>query len=47
MYSSEITQASNFVKGVDTAFLVILGISFFFLIAITCYDVGFHLQIQP
>lgn len=35
MYSSEITQASNFVKGVDTAFLVILGISFFFLIAIT------------
>lgn len=35
MYSSEITQASNFVKGVDTAFLVILSISFFFLIAIT------------
>ncbi len=35
MYSSEITQASNFVKGVDTAFLVILGISFFFLVAIT------------
>lgn len=35
MYSSEITQASNFVKGVDTAFLVILGISFFFLISIT------------
>ncbi len=35
MYSSEITQASNFVKGVDTAFLVILGISFFFLIGIT------------
>jgi cytochrome c oxidase subunit II len=35
MYSSEITQASNFVKGVDTAFLVILAISFFFLIAIT------------
>lgn len=35
MYSSEITQASNFVKGVDTAFLVILGISFFFLIFLT------------
>jgi cytochrome c oxidase subunit II len=35
MYSSEITQASNFVKGVDTAFLVILSISFFFLIAVT------------
>ncbi len=35
MYSSEITQASNFVKGVDTAFYVILGISFFFLIALT------------
>ncbi len=35
MYSSEITQASNFVKGVDTAFLVILSISFFFLISIT------------
>jgi cytochrome c oxidase subunit II len=35
MYSSEITQASNFVKGVDTAFLVILGIAFFFLISLT------------
>jgi cytochrome c oxidase subunit II len=35
MYSSEITQASNFVKGVDTTFLVILGISFFFLIFLT------------
>jgi cytochrome c oxidase subunit II len=35
MYSSEITQASNFVKGVDTAFLVILSISFFFLVAVT------------
>jgi cytochrome c oxidase subunit 2 len=35
MYSSEITQASNFVEGVDSAFLVILGISFFFLIALT------------
>lgn len=35
MYSSEITQASNFVKGVDTTFMVILGISFFFLIFLT------------
>lgn len=35
MYSSEITQASNFVKGVDTTFLIILGISFFFLIFLT------------
>lgn len=35
MYSSEITQASNFVKGVDLTFLVILGISFFFLIFLT------------
>lgn len=35
MYSSEVTYASNFVKGVDTAFLVILGISFVFLIGLT------------
>ncbi len=35
MYSSEVTQASNFVQGVDTAFLIILGISFFFLIGLT------------
>jgi cytochrome c oxidase subunit 2 len=35
MYSSEITQASNFVEGVDSAFLLILGISFFFLISLT------------
>lgn len=35
MYSLEITQASNFVKGVDTAFFVILGISFLFLIFLT------------
>jgi len=35
MYSSEITQASNFVEGVDRAFLVILGISFIFLIGLT------------
>jgi len=35
MYSSEVTKASNFVQGVDTAFLVILGISFIFLIGLT------------
>lgn len=35
MYSSDVTQASNFVQGVDTAFLVILGISFIFLIGLT------------
>lgn len=35
MFSSDLTQASNFVKGVDTAFLVILGISFLFLIGLT------------
>jgi cytochrome c oxidase subunit 2 len=35
MFSPELTQASNFVQGVDRAFLVILGISFFFLIALT------------
>jgi len=35
MYSSGITQASNFVEGVDRAFLLILGISFVFLIGLT------------
>lgn len=35
MYNTEITQASNFVKGVDTAFVVILGISFVFLLGLT------------
>ena len=35
MYSPDITQASNFVQGVDTAFLVVLGISFLFLISLT------------
>ncbi|MFV0593102.1 MAG: cytochrome c oxidase subunit II [Draconibacterium sp.] len=33
--NSEVTQASNFVQGVDTAFLVTLGISFIFLIGLT------------
>ncbi len=41
MYSPEVTQASNFVQGVDTAFLVILGISFFFLIALTVVMIYF------
>ena len=35
MYSPEITRASNFVQGVDAAFLVVLSISFFFLISLT------------
>ncbi len=33
--NSSSNQASNFVSGVDTAFLIILGISVFFLVAIT------------
>ena len=35
MNSQEFLQASNFVKGVDTAFVVILGISFLLLIGLT------------
>ncbi len=41
MYSPDITQASNFVQGVDTAFILILGISFFFLIALTIVMIYF------
>jgi len=41
MYSPEITQASNFVQGVDTAFLVVLSISFFFLIGLTVVMIYF------
>lgn len=41
MYSSEVTKASNFVQGVDTAFLVILGISFLFLIGLTVVMIVF------
>lgn len=41
MYSPDITQASNFVKGVDQAFLVILGISFLFLIGLTFVMIWF------
>jgi cytochrome c oxidase subunit 2 len=35
MYNQEVSKASNFVQGVDTAFIVILGISFVFLIGLT------------
>ncbi len=35
MYTAEPQQASNFVAGVDLAFLITLGISIFFLIALT------------
>jgi len=41
MYSPEVTQASNFVQGVDTAFIIILGISFFFLIGLTVVMIYF------
>ncbi len=41
MYSPEVTQASNFVQGVDLAFLVVLGISFFFLIGLTVVMIYF------
>jgi len=33
--NSEVTQASNFVQGVDTAFIIILAICFIFLIGLT------------
>lgn len=35
MYNADPQQASNFVAGVDLAFLIILGVSIFFLIALT------------
>ncbi len=35
MYTAEPQQASNFVAGVDLAFVIILGISIFFLVALT------------
>jgi cytochrome c oxidase subunit 2 len=41
MYSPEITQASNFVKGVDQAFVIILAISFAFLIGLTVVMIWF------
>lgn len=41
MYSPEVTQASNFVQGVDSVFLLILGFSFFFLIGLTLVMIFF------
>lgn len=41
MYLNTILAASNFVKGVDKAFIIIYAISFFFLIAITAVMVYF------
>jgi len=41
MYSPDITQASNFVQGVDTAFLVVISISFLFLIGLTVVMIYF------
>ena len=41
MYSPEVTQASNFVQGVDRAFLFILGVSFLFLIVLTVVMIVF------
>ncbi|MFA8434490.1 MAG: cytochrome c oxidase subunit II [Marinifilaceae bacterium] len=41
MFSKGIADASNFVKGVDTAFMVILGVCFFFLISITVTMIWF------
>ena len=38
---SSTIKASNFVTGVDNAFMLILGISFFFLIALTLVMVYF------
>jgi len=35
MYTADPQQASNFVAGVDKAFIIILGVSIFFLIALT------------
>jgi cytochrome c oxidase subunit 2 len=44
MYSSTGIDASNFVSGVDTAFMVILGIAFFFLISITATMIYFIIR---
>jgi cytochrome c oxidase subunit 2 len=44
MYNNEITPASNFVKGVDSVFLLILGISFLFLISLTTIMVVFIIR---
>ena len=44
MYNSTGIDASNFVSGVDTAFIVILGIAFFFLISITATMIYFIIR---
>lgn len=44
MFSKGIADASNFVKGVDTAFMVILGIILFFLIGITVTMIYFVIR---
>ncbi len=41
MFSNEMADASNFVKGVDTSFIVIFGIISFFLIGITATMIYF------
>lgn len=41
MYTADPQQASNFVAGVDLAFMIILGISIFFLIALTVIMLAF------
>ena len=41
MYTVDPQQASNFVAGVDRAFMVILGISIFFLIGLTILMIVF------
>jgi len=41
MFSKEMADASNFVKGVDTSFMVIFGIISFFLIGITAIMIYF------
>ena len=41
MFSNEMADASNFVKGVDTSFIVIFGIISFFLIGITATIIYF------
>ena len=41
MYTVDPQNASNFVAGVDRAFVIILGISFFFLIGLTVLMIVF------
>jgi len=46
MFSNEMNDASNFVKGVDTSFIVIFGIITFFLIGITATMIYFVFKYQ-